>query len=224
MKTTLSLSGLVLVVSVTGCASSSLLKTSTSMLAAPVTAVTNVWRDKPVAKILCLWEAAEGQGLDERPSRGFAGQIMFFTYGDPSPIKVNGKVRIFEYADFDADEVDPTPVHKFTFDAGAWSAHHTVSTVGHTYNVFLPYVVKTSGPATCGLRVEIETEDGRIVTSPYTEVKLSTRTSRKAASGLTRNVIKTSSTKPVSQSTPQDPQPPIRKLESMSIQLPKGGN
>ncbi len=221
MKTTVSLVAVILTISLQGCASSSLLKTSTNMLTAPVDAVTSVWRDKPVAKILCLWEAAEGQGLDEKPSRGFAGQIMFFTYGDPSPIKVNGKIRIFEYADFDADEVDPEPIHRFLFDSGAWGAHHTVSTVGHTYNCFLPYVVKTSGPATCALRVEIETEDGRIVSSPYTEVKLTSRTSPKAATGITRNVVENSSTKPVSQSMSKE-QLPKRKLESMTIQLPKG--
>lgn len=171
----------------TGC-SASFVQTSRSILKSPMALVTSR-SAKPVAKILCLWEAAEGQGLDERPSRGFAGQIMFFTYGDPSPMKVDGTVRIYQYADFDSEEIDPTPVHKFKFDSTAWNVHRSEGTLGHSYNVFLPYVLKHKGLARCSLRVEFEDSNGQITSAPMTEVVLPNKQKSQAASAMQRPVI-----------------------------------
>ncbi|MEO8498994.1 MAG: hypothetical protein ABI614_28355, partial [Planctomycetota bacterium] len=33
----------------------------------------------PATQIICVWQPAEGRGLDEMPGRGFAGQIVFMT-------------------------------------------------------------------------------------------------------------------------------------------------
>lgn len=172
-----------------GCATDSLLQTSKNVLTSPMALVRAAKGDKPVSKILCLWEPAEGQGLDERPGRGFAGQIMFFTHGSPSPIKVNSVVRIYEYSNFDADEIDPTPIHQFNFAPGAFEAHRTDGTLGHTYNVFLPYVEKGKADVICALRVEIEDKDGKKVSSPYTEVSLTGRNTLKPSTSIERGVV-----------------------------------
>jgi hypothetical protein len=204
---------------IAGCSSSTLMRASSSMVNAPSSVLEAMRGPRAVSKMLCLWEAAEGQGLDEKPSRGFAGQILFFAHGEASPIKVKGKVRIFEYLDFSPDQQDPTPAHIFVFDAGAWDVHHTESTLGHSYNVFLPYVRKDKGHAVCALRVEIETEDGRKVSSPYTEVTLASRSSSAATSGMQRNIVKPAS------KVSEEPQPtaaekPPAKLDSTTIRMP----
>ena len=51
----------------------------------------------PVGEILCIWEAAEGRGLDNHPCRGFGGQVLFFANGRKAPVKVNGAVRIYVF-------------------------------------------------------------------------------------------------------------------------------
>ncbi|MEQ9408814.1 MAG: hypothetical protein RIK87_13850 [Fuerstiella sp.] len=206
-----------------GCSSSALLKSSASVLTAPVTALSGARRDKPVAKILCLWEAAEGQGLDGLPGRGFAGQVMFFTHGDPSPMSVSGTVRIFEYTDYDPDNSDPVPAHLFTFDSGGWNAHRAEGTLGQTYNVFLPYVEKNNRHAVCALRVEFESENGRVISSPYTEVTLAARTTRKPTSALHRDIVTSSSTDRSETNDPAaaDQKKPEPKLESHTIKLPR---
>ncbi|MEZ6131453.1 MAG: hypothetical protein R3C59_22490 [Planctomycetaceae bacterium] len=207
---------------VTGCSSSMLLKTSSTIVHAPANLLEAARGPRPVAKILCLWEPAEGQGLDEKPSRGFAGQIMFFGHGDASPMKVKGVVRIFEYVDYHPNQDDPQPLHVFNFDSGAWNVHRSEGTLGHSYNVFLPYVRKDKGHVVCALRVEIETEDGRKVSSPYTEVTLASRTSTLPATGIQRDVIRNASTETASPTTSSDhaTTPPV-KLESLTIPLPK---
>jgi len=203
-----------------GCSSTSLLQTSSSMLNAPAAMLKAARAPDPVSKMLCLWEAAEGQGLDEKPARGFAGQIMFFTHGKASPIKVNGIVRIFEYVDFDADDEDPTPTHVFTFDSGAWNAHRAEGTLGQSYNVFLPYVQKDKGHAVCALRVEIETEDGRKVSSPFTEVTLASKTSNRPAKAMQRDIVDRTEKTNSKDQTPKLAE--VRKLDSMTIPLPSG--
>jgi len=206
-----------LFISTAGCSSTSLLKVPAAML-------DSVRPQKSVGKILCLWEPAEGQGIDEKPSRGFAGQILFFAPGEASPIKTKGIVRIFEYADFDSDQEDPKPIHQFNFDSGAWAAHHTESTLGHSYNVFLPLVQKRKGHVVCALRVEYESESGQIVSSPYTSVTLASKTSHQSASALQRSIIRHPEAEKFAinkdgASAASGPQKQA-KLESLTIQLP----
>lgn len=223
MKSLPTTAALLLGISVmSGCSSTSLLQTSANVMKAPAAMIESVRSPPPVSKMLCLWEPAEGQGLDEKPARGFAGQVMFFTHGKPTPIKVKGTVRIFEYIDYDSEAPDREPDHTFTFDSGAWSAHRAEGTLGHSYNVFLPYVKKDKGHAVCALRVEIETEDGHKVSSPYTEVTLASKTSNRPASAMKRDIVNRSqrSNADVLQASREIETKPERKLESMTIQLP----
>lgn len=214
-----------------GC-SSSLVQSSKSVLKSPMSLVSSR-ASKPVAKILCLWEAAEGQGLDEKPARGFAGQIMFFTYGDPSPIKVDGTVRIYEYADYGESVDDPEPIHEFVFESTAWNMHRAEGTLGHSYNVFLPYVRKGSERVNCALRVEFEDRNGKKTSAPFTEISLS---GKGGGSGRTpgRNFVTNSRNTPKvhdqrAKTTPVGSEKPkvsvaeqaSEQLDTLTISLPK---
>ncbi|MEZ6124079.1 MAG: hypothetical protein R3C49_13015 [Planctomycetaceae bacterium] len=207
-----------------GCSSSTFLRTSSAVVTAPARMIESAIPAKPVGKILCLWEPAEGQGVDELPARGFAGQILFFAHGSPSPMKVKGEVAIYEYVDYDENDDAPTPIHVFRFDSGAWNAHRSEGTLGHSYNVFLPYVLKDRQHSVCALRVEITTEDGRKVSSPYTSVTLAAKTSHRAASGIQREVV-TRSTTPVGTTSQQvsaaaASAPEKSTLDTVTIPLP----
>ena len=148
---------------------------------------------------------------------------MFFSPGEPSPVKVNGIVRIYEYVDFDDSLSEHQPIHEFIFDDGGWNAHRTESTLGETYNVFLPYVLKDGRHNVCALRVEFESEDGRKVSSPYTEVTLASKTTRKATQALARDIVTNKETKrgkDVSMVSASKKTEEAESLESMSIKLP----
>lgn len=211
-----------------GCSSTTLLKTSASVVTAPVRAISGARRQKPVSRILCLWEPAEGQGIDGKPTRGFAGQIMFFSYGERSPIRVHGKVRVFEYADFDPEEPEPVPIHLFEFSDGGWNAHRSTGTLGESYNIFLPYVEKRNGQVDCGLRVEFETDEGKVISSPFTEITLARASTKAPAKALQRNIVRTESNRKkleeiaAEQNSSERGSKPRRKLESTTIKLPIG--
>jgi hypothetical protein len=215
-------------VSATGC--SSFLHTSAAIIKSPVAFVSGIGAEKRIVKILCLWEPAEGQGLNGRPSRGFAGQILLFPHGSPSPIPVHGKIHIYEYVDFDPEDEDPQPIHKFTFDDGGWNAHRTESTLGESYNVFLPYVLKDKGHASCALRVEYVSPEGRVISSPYTEVQLAAKTSNRPESAIRRDILSDaglrSSAKDhnsAGRAPVVEAEPKVPKMDTTTFALPRAG-
>lgn len=207
------LSFLVVVVSGAGCANTS------SLLTSPVKLITDRPTDK-VGRILCLWEPSEGQGLDEKPARGFAGQILFFEHGNPSPVKVKGIVHIYEYDKFNPDLDDAKPIHQFTFDQGAWNLHCVEGTMGPSYNVFIPYVRKHPGVARCGLRVEFVRADGKVVSSTFTEIALTPKQKKgRADVAIQRDILTNRTERPEIATGAQAA--PERTLDTMTIPLPK---
>ena len=181
-------------------------------------------RRQSAVRVLCLWEAAQGQGLDGRPARGFAGQILFFRSSEAAPIPVHGTVRIYEYDNYHPDDMAPKPIHIFMFDDSAWNAHRTESTVGESYNVFLPYVKQHNDMAVCALKVEFLPDAGRPICSPVTEITLEPRRHRsRTQSALTRNVTNKGPA-PLSEesgSAHNTPLPDDRPLETLTIRLPQ---
>ena len=176
-------------------------------------------------RILCLWEGAEGQGIDGRPARGFAGQILFFGPSGAEPVPVHGTVRIYEYDDFAPDDPNPKPIQVFVFDDLAWNVHRTESTVGESYNVFLPYVKPHNGLAACALKVEFLPDDGNSIFSPITEITLEPRQRRtRTQSTVTRNVLRKGQTpQPAAASQPVASDAAgtdDRNLETLTIRLP----
>jgi hypothetical protein len=207
----------------TGCAGTSFIKSPGQFL----TERRQKIRQQSATRILCLWEAAEGQGLDGRPSRGFAGQILFFGSRDAAPIPVHGTVRIFEYENYDRDDTNPKPIHVFVFEDAAWNVHRAESTVGQAYNVFLPYVKRHKGLAACALKVEFVSDNGRTISSPITEITLDPRQSHSGThSAMARGVIRQETPSPAAespQSTSGSSIPPVveRQLDSLTIRLPR---
>ena len=183
------------------------------------------------------WQAASGRqdsvhvGTGGRPGPGrknrpadLPGRLSSLRTGSLKPIRVSGTVRIYEYTDYDENEDDPQPDHIFQFNDGGWNAHRAEGTLGQTYNVFLPYVKKDKGHAVCALRVEYESEDGRKVSSAFTQVTLASKTSAKPASALRRNIIQNKSNRDatgvVTDMRTESTGQPERKLESTTIKLP----
>ena len=150
-----------------GCQSLSLTALSALKEKAPIAT-----REQPVMEIVTLWEAAEGVGLDEKPARGFAGQMLFFTAGTKEPLVINNGVEIYVFDDLGTEEEQTKPIHKFTFDGTSMKAFRTDTTLGTAYQLFVPYTRKGPYKATCGLRVKYISEDGRKVYSKMANVLL----------------------------------------------------
>ena len=131
---------------------------------------------KPAVEIVALWEAAEGKGVDGMPTRGFAGQLLFFQHNNSSPVYVKGEIMIHLYDDQGSDIEQNKPIHQYKFDEGAWQVHAVESTLGPAYQVFIPYVRKGRDQAECALRVQLTQEGSSDIYSRMISVKLEGKT------------------------------------------------
>lgn len=148
---------------------------------------------EPVVEMICLWEPAEGVGIDNLPCRGFAGQILFFTSRGTEPVKVNGDVHIYVFDDLGTPEEQAKPIHRFDFDKESFQAFLTETNLGIAYQLFVPYTRKTAHKATCSLRVKVTPEGGRDVYSKMASVILSgTKAPEPVASASTSAIQQTS--------------------------------
>jgi len=126
----------------------------------------------PAVDIVCVWQAAEGTGLDGVPTRGFAGQVMFFTRHDASPAAINGDVRVYVFDDQGTADEQSKPVHQFDFEGEAWNAHLRMTNLGPSYQLFIPYTREGHHLANCSLRVRFKPAEGPVVYSQTATVTL----------------------------------------------------
>jgi hypothetical protein len=135
-----------------GCASPGFLKWSKSEF--PKTGPKN-----PVARILGLWEPAEGMAMG-KSCRGFSAQIMFFGQAGDVPAQVDGDVRIYVFDDQGTEEERALPIHQFDYPASTWNAFLTKGPLGATYPVFVPYTRPGVHEAKCSLRIRYTSKNG----------------------------------------------------------------
>lgn len=110
----------------------------------------------PVVEIACMWQPAEGRSPKGTPSKGFSGQIYFFSKSSPEPVLVQGDVRIYLFADVGSYEQRTQPLHQYDFHAEAWKAHATRTSLGPGYGVFVPYPKPAHYQVRCHLRVRYQ--------------------------------------------------------------------
>ncbi len=118
-----------------------------------------------VARIVCLWEPAEGVATNGKPTRGFLGQVLFFTAGSDSPVVVDGDVEIYTFDDQGTPEEQARPLKKFRFSSEEWNQLAIESAVGIGYNVTIPHMRDNQLEATCALRVKFTSRDGAVTYS-----------------------------------------------------------
>ncbi len=126
----------------------------------------------PVMEVLCVWEPAEGRGVDNAPARGFGGQILCFASGYKEPVKVHGDVRVYVFDDKGVNGDTSLPIHQFDFTADAWNTFLKPSSLGPSYQIFIPYTRKGLDAAACTLRVRLTPEGGPPVYSRMATVAL----------------------------------------------------
>ncbi|WP_232097178.1 hypothetical protein [Gimesia maris] len=145
---------------------------------------------KPAIEIVALWEPAEGKGVDGMPTRGFAGQLLFFQHNNTSPVYVKGEVYVNLYDDQGNATEQKNPIHQYKFDSGAWQVHAVESTLGPAYQVFIPYVRKGRDQAECALRVQLTQKDAPEIFSRMISVKLDGKTPQATQESVAQTTTK----------------------------------
>ena len=128
----------------------------------------------PIREIVCVWKHAEGLNKHGSPSRGVAGQIMFFTLGSDTPVKIDddSDVVIYMFDDQGAPEDQSKPLSTIRFVNNSWNKHHGIGRLGPTYQVFVPYERKAVHQVKVTLSVRVIPKDRRPVSSMMDTVTL----------------------------------------------------
>ena len=126
----------------------------------------------PAVECLCIWQPAEGRGVNGLPTRGFAGSIMFFTHKGAAPVEVDGDVRIYQFDNMGTAEDQARPLHQFDFAPEVWKAHMHQGMLGPSYQVFVPYMRKGGHQAECALRVRLQAPGMQPIYSEMVSVTL----------------------------------------------------
>lgn len=137
---------------------------------------------RQIKEIVCLWEPADGVGLDGLPTRGFAGQLLFFKAGESTPSRVDGDVRIYVFDNQGTVDEQSRPLHQFDFPAAAWKTFARETNLGPAYQIFVPYTRKGRHAADCAVRVRFTAEEQLPVYSKLASVSLPGRREAAAAS------------------------------------------
>ena len=107
----------------------------------------------PVVRVVAMWDPGEGKGTEGKTTRGFVGQIMFFTAKDKLPAKVNGALQIFVYDDEGTHEERIKPVAPYSYSPEALAGIFQVTELGACYSSFVPYPKPGMHKANCSLRL-----------------------------------------------------------------------
>jgi hypothetical protein len=157
--------GLILVLMAPGCASLALLDFNSPKYV-------KADAKHPAVEMMAVWQTAEGPGPKGVPTRGFAGQIFFFTQDKPAPVAVDGKVRIYLFDDRGTQKEQARPIHQYDYDSAAWNANLKVCNLGPAYNIFIPYPRADGLQAKCALRIKFQPAVGPKIYSPMSKVVL----------------------------------------------------
>jgi hypothetical protein len=128
--------------------------------------------EHPAIDVLAVWQAAEGPGPKGIPTRGFAGQIFFFSQDRATPVAVDGTARIYVFDDQGTPQEQARPLHQFDFDRESWKGHLQMPKIGPTYGVFIPYTRNDYHQAVCSLRVRFTPVKGRPLYSASSTIVL----------------------------------------------------
>ena len=167
---------LMVFLSLPGCSTTSLFSKWTHRGANPKATAAN-----PAVRILCMWQPADGVGVDEKPARGVAAQIFFFTQNSVTPVEVAGDVRIFLFDDQGPEEQQGTALHEFDFVKGAWNAYLINTQFGPAYQLFVPYSRKGHHQAELAVRIRLTPSNGPVIFSDMAAISLPGYDSKHAA-------------------------------------------
>jgi hypothetical protein len=124
-------------------------------------------RKSAPTRIVAIWSDAVYSQAGSTPVRGFGGRIYF--YNDKhEAVPVEGQLIVYGFDDSTPDNPNKTPNRKFVFTDEQIASRHSVTELGDSYSVWLPWDEVTGYKKTVTLMPMFVPNDGQMVTGPQT--------------------------------------------------------
>jgi hypothetical protein len=122
-------------------------------------------------RILSVWADTILHQAGRPGVRGFGGRLYFYKEGSADPVKVAGSMRVYV---FDGESTDPqraAPLKVFVIRSEDLDSHHSKTSLGHSYNVWVPWDVVGGPNRVLSLIVRFDgTNGGTVLGEPSTEL------------------------------------------------------
>ncbi len=96
--------------------------------------------------LLPIWTDTMLHQPNQPGIRGFGARVYFYEREGGDPIEVDGSVTVYVFDGDDYDVNATKPLRKFVITAEQLGGHHSMSELGHSYSVWVPWD-KAGGPS-----------------------------------------------------------------------------
>lgn len=183
--------------------------------------------------VVAVWNENVLHHNDGRPAtRGFGGRLLFYGQNPDVPIKTEGKLVVYAYDETQAslrgEAVSATgkPTRKYEFAADKFAHHYGESTVGHSYNFWIPW--DNAGGERCIITLApmLVLPNGKTIPGEPQKCMLEGRTPQVKTIDVDRYEytpgVDDGTVQPVSYEEPAKPKasPPRRTMEATTINIP----
>ena len=96
--------------------------------------------------VLPIWTDTMLHQPNQPGIRGFGARVYFYEREGGDPIKVDGSITVYVFDGTDYDVDAAKPLRKFVITADQLAKHHSMSDLGHSYSVWVPWD-KAGGPS-----------------------------------------------------------------------------
>lgn len=91
------------------------------------------------SEVLPIWTDTVLHQPGKPGVRGFGGRVYFYEPGKPDPVKVDGQLVVYAF-DGNPNTMDNVaPLKKFVFTPDQLLAHHSQTSLGNSYSIWLPW-------------------------------------------------------------------------------------
>jgi hypothetical protein len=166
--------------------------TLTTPAVAPLAAIPSLGdmldREEPIAEpkgVAVVWTNAVLEKEASQPTRGFGGMVTFYGEDRKKPIRVDGQLTVYAYADMSAEREDPVPDRKYVFKPEQLAKHYGVGPLGPSYSIWIPWDAAGGARKEIGLITRFDSTEGTTVMSkPTHNVLEGPIAARKTADGV----------------------------------------
>lgn len=97
--------------------------------------------DEPVtpSRMIPVWTDTVLTRAGKPGVRGFGGRLVFYENGQQAPVRVKGSIVVYAWDDSDKQAANRPPDRKYVVTAEELARHFSVSRVGPSYSIWVPW-------------------------------------------------------------------------------------
>jgi hypothetical protein len=124
-------------------------------------------RDSIPVRIVAIWSDAVYSQAGHAPVRGFGGRLYFYNERHEA-VPVDGQLIVYGFDDSTPENPNKTPSRKFVFTDEQLATRHSVTDLGDSYSIWLPWDEVTGFQTMISLLPVFASNQGATVVGPQT--------------------------------------------------------